>query len=275
MIGCGRGCLLPVHLLPLLVYILLQGSFGQVAAFTEPALVQSGVQVASAWEATLEVRAGRHVNSKLGFSGRFYCYNDVCSYPGPTLVLRPGDNLTLTLVNSLGPDPNAGGPMNTMRDCNVTNLHTHGLHMNPAVDSIFPSAGSGESLVYHYNVSAHHFPGFHWYHAHHHGASAMQIMGGLFGAIIVKPSGHENIPASITDSDSHVVVISDMILVQDTEVSTGLVTQGCGNGFPCDASSQGPLCTGSETSSPFNPFRLDPIYIPNPFPPTIFLHFIS
>ena len=85
------------------------------------------------------------------------------------------------------------------------------------------------------------------------GASAMQIMGGLFGAIIIEPSGLENIPSSITDSDNHLIVISDMILIQETR--DGAVTQGCANDTPCDPTSQAPLCTGSEQSSPFNPFR--------------------
>src|SRR5690606_34916016 len=38
------------------------------------------------------------------------------SYPGPTLVARPGDTIRIRLINDLD---------------DVTNLHTHGLHVSP------------------------------------------------------------------------------------------------------------------------------------------------
>ena len=151
---------------------------------------------------------------------------------------------------------------------NTTNLHTHGLHIDPAIDTIFESAGPGESLVYYYSLPSNHASGLHWYHAHKHGSSTMQIMGGLFGALVVANLSavenmheplyfNENLPESLSNpAKSHILVISQMIYVQAT--SDGEVSQGCGNGWGCDATFQAPLCTAADaaTESPFSPFRM-------------------
>jgi FtsP/CotA-like multicopper oxidase with cupredoxin domain len=150
----------------------------------------------------------------------------------------------MTLVNELGPETGASHHHNTIHSPNTTNIHTHGLHIDPNVDTVFVKAGPEESLTYKYHLPADHAPGLHWYHAHHHGSSALQLMGGLVGAMIVEPDvgSAQNIPASLTNADSTVLVISKLMLGQET--ADGEVTQGCGLGWTCDADSQGPLCTG-------------------------------
>lgn len=53
----------------------------------------------------------------------------------------------LTLTNMLE-EPNPTGPMNTLRDPNATNVHTHGLHISgesPADDVLFVVLGPGEA----------------------------------------------------------------------------------------------------------------------------------
>jgi len=149
---------------------------------------------------------------------------------------------------------------------NKTNLHTHGLHIDPGVDTIFFEAGPGESLVYNYKLPLNHASGLHWYHAHRHGSSTMQIMGGLFGALIVDPLPssmtiaspeyhHENLPDSLSICPSHLLVLSQFIYTQETV--DGQVSQGCGNDYGCNATWQVPGCslTDSMTPSPFSPFR--------------------
>lgn len=94
----------------------------------------------------------------------------------------PGDNFTLTLINALGENAaDEDTTMNSMHSPNSTNVHTHGLHIDPLVDTIFVTAAPGETLVYAYEVPANHAPGTHWYHDHTHGGSAMRVMGGLHG----------------------------------------------------------------------------------------------
>jgi FtsP/CotA-like multicopper oxidase with cupredoxin domain len=64
-----------------------------------------------------------------------------------------GDIFSLTLVNELGPNP-AGEDttMNTMHSPNTTNLHTHGLHIDPVIDTIFTKLAPGASHTYEYEV---------------------------------------------------------------------------------------------------------------------------
>lgn len=115
------------------------------------------------------------------------------SLPGPTLFLRAGDRLDVTLENRLG---------------NPTNLHVHGLHVSPQGNSDNPliSVGPGTSLDYEYQLPADHPPGVYWYHPHHHGFVADQIFGGLYGAIVVQD------PRPIPTSRERVLVISDISL---------------------------------------------------------------
>lgn len=207
------------------------------------------------WSATLVVKEYRHVATEVSFTTRAYCYEDRCSFPGPTIIVRPGDTFTLSLVNELGTNAdNEDHSHNSMHSPNTTNIHTHGLHIDPNVDSIFVSAEPGETISYVYEIPEDHAPGLHWYHAHFHGSSSMQLMGGLAGALIVEPDRAANVPRSIRDAAERLLVISHLVFVQETQ--GGEVTQGCGSDWVCDPDSQAPLCTGDEESSPFNAFRL-------------------
>ena len=113
--------------------------------------------------------------------------------PGPTLHVRPGDELTIRLVNSLD-EP--------------TNLHVHGLHVSPQgnSDNVFVTVMPGEGFDYHYRLPSNHPPGVYWYHPHHHGMVAGQVFAGLFGAIIVEDS--EAVPVS----RERVLFVSDTTL---------------------------------------------------------------
>ncbi len=119
------------------------------------------------------------------------CYNG--TVPGPTLRLRPGDELTIRLLNSLG-EP--------------TNLHVHGLHVSPQAnsDNVFVEVMPGESFDYSYRLPPDHPPGVYWYHPHHHGMVAGQIFAGLFGAIIVED------PEAIPVDRERVLLVSDTTL---------------------------------------------------------------
>ncbi|MEO8698193.1 MAG: multicopper oxidase family protein, partial [Acidimicrobiales bacterium] len=133
------------------------------ASFLQPAVLTSR---AARLEVTLRAEA-RQV--PYGKGTRFaYTYNG--STPGPTLRVRPGDRLIITLENRLDHD---------------TNLHTHGLHVSPAVDDIFLMIPAGASHIYTYDIPADHRSGLFWYHPHVHEHVAEQVAAGLAGAIIV------------------------------------------------------------------------------------------
>ncbi|KAJ3277974.1 hypothetical protein HDU76_010090, partial [Blyttiomyces sp. JEL0837] len=134
---------------------------------------------------TLHVVATRF-NGFISYNTRAYSYNNVPMIPGPTLNIRPGDKLIINLINDLdaNKDP-AGDLMNTLHSPNTTNIHTHGLHVDPAIDTVFVEVQPGKSWTYSYDIPSDSPPGLHWYHSHLHGASAIQVMGGLVGAIYI------------------------------------------------------------------------------------------
>ncbi len=113
--------------------------------------------------------------------------------PGPTLFVRPGDRIRVSLKNLLK-EP--------------TNLHVHGLHVSPNgnSDNVFVSITPGASFDYDYQLPKDHPPGVFWYHPHHHGLVANQVFGGLYGAIVVED------PVVVPVSRERVLVISDITL---------------------------------------------------------------
>jgi FtsP/CotA-like multicopper oxidase with cupredoxin domain len=106
--------------------------------------------------------------------------------PAPTLAFRPGDTVIVHLYNDLEPNTETSYVKNSYHGANSTNLHTHGLHVDPNVDTVFIQVEPGQSHTYKYLIPDDHPPGIQWYHSHKHGASAMQVMGGLIGALLVQ-----------------------------------------------------------------------------------------
>jgi FtsP/CotA-like multicopper oxidase with cupredoxin domain len=119
------------------------------------------------------------------------------SIPGPTLYVDAGDTLRIRLVNNLPPNPPSSEPVSHLRYPNSTNLHTHGLHVSPAIlapglygdfvmDEPAHGVAPGESRQHEYRIGADHPPGAYWYHPHLHGASAIQVASGVAGALLVR-----------------------------------------------------------------------------------------
>jgi len=100
-----------------------------------------------------------------GHRVRLRAYNG--QIPGPTMTVVPGQTLRIRLKNSLPPYDSSkwGGDHNVPHGLDATNLHVHGLDVLP---HIFEPLG------------------FDFYHPHKHGATAVQVVSGLAGAIIVR-----------------------------------------------------------------------------------------
>jgi FtsP/CotA-like multicopper oxidase with cupredoxin domain len=111
--------------------------------------------------------------------------------PGPTLMVRAGDRIAVSLENRLS---------------SPTNLHTHGLHVSPQGNSDNPLVviRPGETFDYEFQLPDSHPPGVYWYHPHHHGLTADQVFGGLYGAIIVEDS------EPIETTRERILIISDV-----------------------------------------------------------------
>lgn len=95
------------------------------------------------------------------------------TYPGPTLDVRTGDRVEVSLINDIA-EP--------------TNLHTHGWHVSPRQpsDDVLMAVVPGTTFDYAYDLPADHSSGTYWYHSHQHTLSDTQVFGGLFGALIVR-----------------------------------------------------------------------------------------
>ena len=103
---------------------------------------------------------------------------------GPTLRARAGDRITIDLVNELPAEPD---PPNGPHGLNITNLHSHGLHVSPTEgDNVFLEIGPGDRRSLVYNIPADHPSGTHWYHPHKHGSVAVQLANGMAGALIIQ-----------------------------------------------------------------------------------------
>jgi FtsP/CotA-like multicopper oxidase with cupredoxin domain len=110
---------------------------------------------------------------------------------GPTLRVKPGDTLRFNVVNDLPPNPDQDTTYpdhNTPKHMNSTNNHTHGLHVSPSnnSDNIFVEVLPGETFQYEYHLPSDHPAGTYWYHPHKHGASAVQMLSGMGGTLIIE-----------------------------------------------------------------------------------------
>lgn len=150
--------------------------------------------------------------------------------PGPTFRALPGDKLSFTLYNRLPPNPDQAMCHELMEknqpNCfNSTNLHTHGLHVSPstkivrgkpiASDDVLIEIDPGQDQEYCIWLPAFHAPGTHWYHSHRHGSTAIQVVNGMSGAIIVDEPPNQRVAV---DSEQ-IWILQEIIGNQDDKAS--------------------------------------------------------
>lgn len=147
------------------------------------------------------------------------CYNG--NMIGPTLRLRPGNRLLITLQNDLPPgeedgdcQPHPSDP-NIPHGWNCTNLHTHGLHVSPEgnADNVFREVAPRSSAEYEIDLPPGHVPGTFWYHAHKHGSVALQVTTGMAGALLVD-GGLDEIP-EIRDAFERLIIFQQLVFRPD------------------------------------------------------------
>ncbi len=150
------------------------------------------------WSGTLEIGEATLTIGGQSLTTRAYRQEGGSfSIPGPTMNMTPGEIYVLTFKNTLQyetPSPEH----NVFKDPNITNIHTHGLHVSgetPA-DDVTRLINGGYCGDYVYEVPANHMGGTLWYHAHHHGSTWLQVAGGAFGLLIVDDSA-DGIPSNV------------------------------------------------------------------------------
>lgn len=129
---------------------------------------------------------------------------------GDTLRVAPGDVLRILVRNQLPVESPHQGPMNEPHGFNVSNLHTHGLHVSPAgnSDNVFVTIQPGAKFQNEIYVPTSHAPGTFWYHAHVHGSTAIQVSSGMAGTLIVE-GGIDTVP-SVAASKEDVLVFQQI-----------------------------------------------------------------
>jgi FtsP/CotA-like multicopper oxidase with cupredoxin domain len=193
--------------------------------------------------------------------------------PGPTFVFQPGDLLRLRFHNYMNRANNprlnrfennipSAGPgkaddidepvpheINIPNNADITNLHVHGLHVDPKQDNvtllILPEDDDPSTLVpelqrfvptinrwwtrtYQYKIPEDHLPGTYWYHAHKHGATSTQVENGMAGSLLMLPNNdQDNIIPGLWNADP--VLTHDRVLVLQ-EIADFGVRQGLGDG---------------------------------------------
>ncbi len=153
-----------------------------------------------------------------GVTANLLTYNGF--YPAPTIRVRKGDLLRVNFTNSLSiPGSNILG-----HDRDITNLHTHGLHVSPSGNSDNmmvmvmppdPMAPDMNTFVYEYDLGKQEGGTLNFYHPHIHGTVAEQYWDGLAGAIVVEdeptdPSG--TAPPVLSGFETHLLVLKDIAL---------------------------------------------------------------
>ncbi len=155
-----------------------------------------------------------------------YCYVYENRTEAPTLRLKPGDLLILTLkneVSSPSSPPEAKTHQHSMpADCTSstmtpasTNLHFHGLTVPPVChqdDVLNTMIQPGDQpFEYRFRIPQDEPPGLYWYHPHIHGQSKAQVLGGASGALVVE--GIERSNPVLAGLRERVFVIRDQDLL--------------------------------------------------------------
>lgn len=158
-----------------------------------------------------------------------YCYIDKDGRQSPTLRVRPGDRVTITLRNELPVDdhahamaghahasePASGDCSGGAMSASSTNLHFHGLSIPPLChqDEVLKTLiqPGSEPFEYSFKIPADQPPGLYWYHPHVHGFNKAQILGGASGALIVE--GIEAANREVSGLPERVIVIRDQELL--------------------------------------------------------------
>jgi FtsP/CotA-like multicopper oxidase with cupredoxin domain len=192
---------------------------------------------------------------------------------GPTLRVKPGDTLNITLNNALGQtgkltpeqlcnnphDAFGGSPLPDKFNC--TNLHTHGMHVSPSgdADNILvmvppvPYKNSKNSSLstnprqITINIPKNHGPGTYWYHPHVHGSTGVQVGSGMEGAIIVEDDSAKT-PESIIKANANEKIFMLQTLPYD---DTGKVNDFLALGDD----RAGVLSTAHLTAPPSSPWK--------------------
>jgi suppressor of ftsI len=129
--------------------------------------------------------------------------------PGPTISMTRGNKYILRFNNTL-PYEAPSAEHNVLKDPNISNIHTHGLHISgeSPSDDVTRSFEGGRGGDFVYDIPADHMGGTYWYHAHHHGSTFLQVSAGAFGLLIIDDSVDDNLPTGVENMDERQLILA-------------------------------------------------------------------
>jgi len=172
----------------------------------------------------------------------------IYSIPGPTIVMEPGKKYVLRFKNTLPYEPLVM-EHNVFKDPNVTNVHTHGLHISGETpgDDVTRWFEGGFGGDYVYDIPANHMGGTYWYHAHHHGSTFLQVSSGAFGMIIIDDS-NDGLPSNVANMQERHIALG--FLEPGNAAGTGgdsLISGNFSQGWTANGTVNGNLCLPPNT----------------------------
>jgi FtsP/CotA-like multicopper oxidase with cupredoxin domain len=159
-----------------------------------------------------------------------HCFMTPNGLQDPTLHVKPGDTLNITVTNNtpaspLGEmfnPPNCGDdaveftPPSASADSvgSSVNIHYHGTNVTPQChgDNVTKTIiNSGSTFQYSFTFPTDEPSGLYWYHPHIHGLAERDLLGGASGALIV--DGIENTQPAVSGLRERVIVMRDQTQV--------------------------------------------------------------
>ena len=149
-----------------------------------------------------------------------FCFMTPNGLESPTLHVKPGDTLNVSVTNKVPPPPPGSptevvsNPSNVCGDTTQTitsvNVHYHGTNTSPACHGdqvIHTIINSGETFQYSLQFPFNEPPGLYWYHPHVHGLAEAAVQGGASGAIVVE--GIQNDQPVVAGLPERILIVRD------------------------------------------------------------------
>jgi FtsP/CotA-like multicopper oxidase with cupredoxin domain len=174
-----------------------------------------------------------------------HCFMTPDGTQEPTLHVKPGDTLNITVTNNTPRQPfgetynppNCGDatvqftpqPVGTPSVGSSVNIHYHGTNVTPQCrgDNVTRTLiNSGSTFQYSFTFPTNEPPGLYWYHPHVHGLAERDLLGGATGALVV--DGIENVQPAVQRLRQRLLVIRDQPQVQGVSEGPG----NCGVDVP-------------------------------------------
>jgi FtsP/CotA-like multicopper oxidase with cupredoxin domain len=178
---------------------------------------------------------------------QLFCFMTPSGQENPTLHVKPGDTLNVTVTNNTPQVSDADGnvvttetfdaptcgdttaeeqnpdtsALNTMTGGSM-NIHYHGTNTTPACggDNVVKTLiNPGSTFSYSLDFPNNEPPGLYWYHPHVHGLAEAAVQGGAAGAIVV--DGIQNVQPATSGLRHRIILIRDQQTAQGLTESAG------------------------------------------------------